>query len=132
MRHWSKTKRSRAKSPRSKFRSRFEERLACGLDKRGVAFSYESCRIEYTVVRKYTPDFIFPNGVMVEAKGYFTSADRTKHLRVRESNPLLDIRFCFQNSENKLNKKSKTSYADWCDKYGFLWCERVIPKEWVL
>jgi len=128
MRRWTK---KRSKSLRSKFRSKFEERLAGGLTRRGIAYSYESCRHEYTVVRRYTPDFIFDNGVMVEAKGYFTSADRSKHLRVRECNPSLDIRFCFQNADNKLNKTSKTSYADWCEKHGFLWCERVIPDEWV-
>jgi len=128
MTHWAK---KRSKSLRSKFRSKFEERLAAGLKRRGVSFSYESCRYEFTVVRRYTPDFIFPNGVVVEAKGYFTSADRTKTLRVRECNPDLDLRFCFQNADNKLNKKSKTSYGDWCDKHGILWCERVIPEEWL-
>ena len=129
MRRWT---RKRSKSLRSKYRSKFEERLAGGLTKRGIAFSYETSRFDYTVLRRYTPDFVFDNGVIVEAKGYFTSEDRTKHLRVRVCNPELDIRFCFQNASNKLNKKSKTSYADWCDKHGFLWCERVIPKEWVL
>jgi hypothetical protein len=128
MRRWTQR---RSKSLRSKYRSKFEERLAGGLAKRGIAFSYETSRFDYTVLRRYTPDFVFDNGVIIEAKGYFTSEDRTKHLRVRECNPELDIRFCFQNASNKLNKKSKTSYADWCDKHGFLWCERVIPTEWV-
>jgi hypothetical protein len=113
------------------YRSRFEERLALGLEKRGVSFSYETERFSYTVVRHYTPDFILDNGVLIEVKGYFTSADRTKHLKVREANPTLDIRFCFQNAKNKLNKKSKTSYSDWCEKHGFQWCEKVIPEEWV-
>ena len=113
------------------YRSRFEERLALGLQKRGVDFSYETERFSFTVVRHYTPDFFLANGVLIEVKGYFTPADRTKHLKVREANPTLDIRFCFQNAKNKLNKKSKTSYSDWCDKHGFQWCEKVIPEEWV-
>jgi len=123
---------TKKKSHRSNgYRSRFEERLALGLQKRGVDFSYEAERFLYKVERHYTPDFIFPNGVIVEVKGYFTSADRTKHLKVREYNPNLDIRFCFQNARNKLNKTSKTTYSDWCEKHGFQWCERVIPEEWV-
>ena len=101
------------------------------MDKMGVAFSYETEKLTYTVFRTYKPDFILPNGVIVEAKGYFTSADRTKHLRVREAHPELDIRFCFQNAKNRLNKSSKTTYADWCDKHGFKWCEKVIPLTWV-
>ena len=101
------------------------------MQKRGVDFSYETERFSFKVVRHYTPDFFFPNGVMIEVKGYFTSADRTKHLKVREFNPSLDIRFCFQNASNKLNKKSKTSYSDWCEKHGFEWCEKVIPEEGV-
>jgi hypothetical protein len=124
--------RHKTRSRRSNgYRSRFEERLALGLEKRGVSFSYETERFNYTVVHHYTPDFILANGVLVEVKGYFTSADRTKHLKVRECNPTLDIRFCFQNAKNKLNKKSKTSYSDWCEKHGFQWCEKVIPEEWV-
>ena len=116
---------------KSAYRSRFEERVANCLNKMEVAFSYETARLTYTVFRTYKPDFILPNGVMVEAKGYFTSADRTKHLRVREAHPELDLRFCFQNSKVKLNKTSKTTYAEWCDKKGFKWCDKVIPLSWV-
>ena len=91
------------------YRSRFEERVANNLEQMGVAFSYETERLTYTVFRTYKPDFILPNGVIVEAKGYFTPADRTKHLRVREAHPELDIRFCFQNSKVKLSKTSNYS-----------------------
>tara|TARA_Y100000361_G_scaffold51081_1_gene44584 strand:+ start:411 stop:806 length:396 start_codon:yes stop_codon:yes gene_type:complete len=116
---------------RSVYRSRFEEKVAALLEAMGVSFTYETERLTYTVFRTYKPDFILPNGVIVEAKGYFTPADRTKHLRVREANPDADIRFCFQNARVKLNKNSKTTYAAWCEKNGFKWCEKVIPKEWI-
>ena len=123
----------RRRSHRSKegYRSRFEEKVAHTLEKMGVAFSYETKKLTYTVFRTYKPDFILPNGVIVEAKGYFTPSDRTKHLRVREAHPELDIRFCFQNSKVKLNKTSNTTYAEWCDKKGFKWCDKVIPVTWV-
>jgi hypothetical protein len=79
----------------------------------------------------YTPDFILPNGIIIEAKGRWLGSDRTKHLKVREAHPELDIRFCFQNAHNKLTARSKTSYADWCDKKGFKWCHKTIPTEWM-
>lgn len=95
-------------------------------------FLYETLSLPYQVQRKYKPDFILPNGVILEVKGYFTGADRSKHLRVREAHPELDIRFVFMNANNKLNKRSKTTYAEWCDKKGFKWCHRNIPKSWIL
>jgi hypothetical protein len=97
----------------------------------GAPFDYETLKLKYTRECVYTPDFILPNGVIIEAKGYWLPADRTKHLRVRECNPEMDIRFCFQNAHNTLNKKSKTTYGDWCDKHGFLWAHKTIPKEWI-
>lgn len=115
-----------------KYRSRFEASVASFLEQRGATFSYESLRLDYTRKCKYTPDFVLPNGIIIEAKGRWIGSDRTKHLRVRESNPSLDIRFCFQNAYNKLNKNSTTSYADWCDKHDFRWCHKVIPEEWLI
>ena len=44
--------------------------------------------------------------------------------------PEFDIRFVFTSSKNKISKNSKTSYADWCDKNGFLYADKFIPEEW--
>ena len=79
---------------------------------------------------KYTPDFIGDNFI-IETKGRFTVADRRKHLCIKKQHPKLDIRFVFTNSKNKIRKNSKTSYANWCIKYGFLYCDRIIPEEWL-
>jgi len=57
-------------------------------------------------------------------------SDRVKHLLIREQHPELDIRFVFSNSGNKLGKKSSTTYAQWCDKYGFKYADGFIPVEW--
>ena len=116
---------------RSKFRSRFEEKVASALKRAGVTHSYESMKLTYTKECKYTPDFVLDNGIILEVKGYWQASDRTKHLRVREAHPDLDIRFVFQKATNTLNKNSKTTYGDWCDKHGFLWCEGVVPHEWM-
>jgi len=81
--------------------------------------------------RKYTPDFLLPNGIIIETKGRFTPADRMKHLAIQKQHPNLDIRFVFSNSKSKLRKGAKTTYADWCDKNGFLYADKDVPQEWL-
>jgi len=115
------------------YRSKFEETVAKKLEDAGVNYSYEPIKIQYEVnqVRKYTPDFLLPNGIIIETKGRFVAADRMKHLRIKEQIPELDIRFVFQNPNVKLSKTSKTSYAQWCDKNGFKWASKEVPQEWL-
>jgi len=117
---------------RCDFRSGLEYKVACQLDDLGVAYEYENLRVKYQRREStYTPDFELPNGIIIEAKGRFTSSDRSKHLRIKEQHPELDIRFVFSNSNNKLNKNSNTTYAGWCEKHGFRYSDKTIPKEWV-
>jgi hypothetical protein len=79
----------------------------------------------------YTPDFILPNGVILEAKGYFKPEDRRKMLAVKKQHPHLDIRLVFQQPLNTLTKTSKTTYAMWAEKNGFLWAPfHAIPLDW--
>ena len=114
------------------FRSGLEVSIARALEEAGVAFEYEKLKIKYEVneTRTYTPDYVFPNGIIIEGKGRFVSADRKKHLLVKKQYPALDIRFVFSNSRSKINKGSKTSYADWCVKHGFQYADKLIPVEW--
>jgi len=117
---------------RSDFRSGLEYRVACQLEDLGVAYEYEQLKVKYQRREStYTPDFELPNGIIIEAKGRFKSEDRSKHLRIKEQHPELDIRFVFSNSSNKLNKNSNTTYAGWCEKHGFKWADKVIPVEWL-
>lgn len=112
-----------------KYRSKFEKTVGDVLLKKGA--KYEAERIYYNRPSTYLPDFRLPNGIYIEAKGKFTSSDRGKHLLIRQQNPTVDIRFVFQNPFVRLSKLSKTTYADWCEKHGFLWCKGpTIPKEW--
>jgi len=116
------------------FKSRFEYEIAKFLNSVGIAVKYETERIKFIQPEKnrtYTPDFILPNGIILEAKGRFVAADRTKHKLVRDQHPELDIRFVFMNPRVKLSKKSKTTYGDWATKNGFQWCAGVIPREWL-
>lgn len=117
-----------------KYRSGLEKRIAEELNLSGVKFKYETLKISYTkpaTPHKYTPDFILPNGIIIEAKGLFSSADRKKHILVKEQHPDLDIRFVFSNSRKKLYKGSDTLYADWCNRHGFLFADKEIPSDWI-
>lgn len=81
--------------------------------------------------RKYHPDFRLENGIIIEAKGWFKSADRQKHLCIKYQHPDLDIRFVFSNSRNKIGKKSHTTYAMWCENNGFKFADKFVPAEWI-
>lgn len=127
---------AKPKTTTDPYRSGLERKIALSLQARGISFSYESEKLDFRIERtaKYLPDFILqgPNGkIYVEAKGYLTSADRSKMVRVKKSNPQADIRFVFGKSSNRLNKKSPTTYADWATKNGFPWAEKEIPDEWI-
>ncbi len=121
-------------SSKQEYRSGLEEKIANDLTSRGVGFLFEQRKIKYTPPAKehtYTPDFELANGVIIESKGYFTSADRKKMRWVKEQHPELDIRMLFGRAKNRINKGSPTTYSDWCEKNGYLWCEGRVPQEWI-
>ena len=94
---------------------------------------YEKFTLPYTIPatqHKYTPDFILPNGIIVEAKGIFDVADRQKHILVKKQYPDLEIRFVFSNPKTKLYKGSKTTYGMWCEKHGYKYAKGYIPDSW--
>ena len=98
-----------------------------------VKFKYEPFKIEWEdlAYRTYTPDFVLFNGVIIETKGQFTASDRRKHLAIKKQHPKLDIRFVFENSRRKLRKGAKSTYGEWCAKYGFRYYDRIVPEEWL-
>ena len=116
------------------YRSGLEVKVATKLQESGVEFGYETTKIKYVVpesVHTYTPDFTFPNGLIVETKGMLVVADRKKHLLIQQQRPDLNIRFVFSNSKTKIRKGSPTSYGDWCDKNNFIYADKEIPTEWL-
>jgi hypothetical protein len=115
----------------TKYRSKLEEKLARYLELNDRQFEYEPTKLPYVIEANYTPDFVLPNGVILEAKGWFKPEDRRKMLAVKAAHPELDIRMVFQNPQNPINKGSNTTYAMWCDKNGFPWAHYMrIPIEW--
>lgn len=119
---------------KSAYRSGLEETNAAYLKAAGIDPVYECYCIHYTIPprgTRYTPDFLLPNGIIVETKGRFVPEDRMKHTLIKEQHPELDIRFVFTNSNAKLYKGSPTSYAQWCTKFGFKYADRRIPDDWL-
>lgn len=135
------TARTKKKSnnPRSRalaagYRSGLEEKVQSELVKAGIQAEYECFRIPYVVPQTdhyYTPDFLLPNGIVIETKGRFTVEDRKKHLLLKEQYPEIDLRFVFTNSKGKIRKGSQTTYAMWCERNGFEYADRLVPKAWL-
>jgi|TARA_R100000315_G_C5228736_1_gene139696 hypothetical protein len=115
------------------YRSGLEDTVANYLKEHKVKFLYEKVKIEWEdlAYRTYTPDFVLNNGIIIETKGIFTVADRRKHVCIKKQHPSLDIRFVFTNSNRKLRKGAKSSYAEWCIRYGFRFYNRIIPEDWL-
>lgn len=112
------------------FRSQFEARVARALTKNNVEFLYEPLNMEYTVTRRYKPDFILGNGIFIECKGYLDSADQRKMRAIKEQYPDLDIRMLFMKLTGKV-QGSKMSNWEWCEKYNFQYAQEKIPSSWI-
>ena len=117
----------------ARYKSRFEFDFATYLENNGIEFQYEQHKFIYVPKqRTYTPDFYLPKfDMFIETKGQFVGSDRSKHKLIAEQYPNLDLRFVFQNDKVKLSKKSKTTYADWCNKNNFKYAKGVIPIGWM-
>lgn len=139
------------------FASSIERRNAELLERAGVEFWYEDgpCLINYTMPvtkgsctechgkkvvshHKYTCDlaFISESGklILIEIKGSpraWNGEARTKHLRLQELFPEIDIRFVFVNQNAKIGKGAKTTNKQWCKKNEFLCASSLIPLSWI-
>jgi hypothetical protein len=124
----------RANALKHGWRSGLEEKVANALTEAGVPFTYEKTKVKYikpASEHQYTPDFVLDNGIIIETKGLFTAIDRQKHMLVKRQHPHLDIRFVFSNSRARLSKSSRTTYAMWCVKYGYMYADKMIPQDWI-
>lgn len=116
------------------YRSGLEDKIAAQLRGLGIDPRYEEVVVEYLKPArksKYHPDFILPNGIIIESKGKFITADRQKHLLIKQQHPELDIRFVFSNPNTRINKGSPTTYAMWCEKNSFMYSKKYIPLAWI-
>jgi len=115
------------------YRSGLEDTVSKQLETQGLPVVYEQFHIPWVLHRdcKYTPDFLLPNGIIIETKGHFDTDDRQKHRAIRKQYPDLDIRFVFSRTGTRIGKRSKTTYAKWCERFGFQYAARSIPEEWL-
>ncbi len=128
-----------------KGRSNFETKVGKDLERRGIGFKYEDKQFTYDIKpynascrscgssevyeqRKYTPDFFLGSGVIVEAKGQWTSKERKLLVSVLKKHDV-DIRMLFMR-DNWLTKRHKQRYSEWCDKRGIKWAVGSVPDEW--
>lgn len=135
VKHWAqRIGQSKAKGMLMGFRSGLEGNNAKHLEALQVPVLYETFAIPYVVPQKahrYTPDFLLPNGIIVETKGIWDATDRAKHLLVKLQYPELDIRVVFTRGKAPIYPGSATTCAEWADKHGFVWAEKLIPESWV-
>ena len=116
-----------------KYRSGLEEKVAGLLSELNVSYEYETKKIPYVIQHNYTPDFVLSNSVILECKGYWDGEDRRKIKSVKEQNPDIDLRMVFQSPFNTISKRSKTTYAKWCEKHDIPWTSfQNIPLDWLI
>jgi hypothetical protein len=121
------------KKKTSKFRSGLEEKVADLLSELNVDYEYETKKIPYVIQHNYTPDFVLPNSIILECKGYWDAADRRKIKQVKKDNPDIDLRMVFQAPFNTISRRSKTTYAQWCERLDIPWTSfNNIPLDWLI
>lgn len=120
------------------FRSGLEDQLNESLKKSKKSYGYETQKLLYIIPESkhsYTPDFILTKknneNLFIESKGRWVKTDRLKFDFIFQQYPSIDLRFVFSNPNAKLYKGSKTTYAQYCDKKGWKWAAKEIPKDWL-
>ena len=115
------------------FKSKLEEKVWAVLKKEFSTVKYEPQRFKFIqpeVERTYIPDFkTGRSNVFIEAKGKLDLETRKKMVWFRDSNPTIRIIFLFMNPDNKITKRSKTTYAMWATDNGFEWLD--FRKDWL-
>ncbi len=112
-----------------KYKNDFEKEIGAKLKKLKLPFSYESRKLPYTLQGNYNPDFNLGDSTIVEGKGLFRAADRRKMVAIRKAYPDIRIILCFYDPYKRLDKRSKTTYAQWAIKNGFEWCTLETLKD---
>ncbi len=111
-------------------KSILEVRTQAWLEENDIPFEYEAEKWVYAFKpAKYTPDFKVP-GPTLECKGKLTRDVRRKLMAIATSNPERKIALIFEKPENKIERGSRTTYAEWAEKHGFLWSAVTPRKEW--
>lgn len=115
------------------FKSKLEEKVWATLKREYPLVKYEPNKFKFIqpeIERTYIPDFkTGRSNIFLEAKGKLDLETRKKMIWFRDSNPNIRIIFLFQNPDNKITKRSKTTYAMWATDNGFEWLD--FRKDWL-
>lgn len=110
------------------YRSKFEAAVAADLSRKlGQLPAYETVTVTYS--KQYKPDFVLPNGILIECKGHFPAEDRAKLLAVLNQHPDLDLRLVLQTPNCRVTG-TKLTHSRWCEKHGIPWAATVVPESW--
>jgi hypothetical protein len=117
---------------KGKYKSGLELTFAEQATSKGLPFEYEPTRFPYRRPSHYVPDWRIAEGVYIETKGYLAPFQRQGLLAFKQEYPQVRILLLFGNSQNRLNKKSKTTYGEWATKSGFEWADirEGLPTHW--
>lgn len=115
------------------FKSKLEEKVWSILKKHFPSVKYEPQKYKFIqpeIERTYIPDFkTGRSNIYIEAKGKLDLETRKKMIWFRDSNPGIRVIFLFMNPDNKITKRSKTTYAMWATDNGFEWLD--FRKDWL-
>ena len=115
------------------FKSKLEEKVWAVLKKNFPSVKYEPNKFKFIqpeIERTYIPDFkTGRSNLFLEAKGKLDLETRKKMVWFKDSNPNIRIIFLFMNPDNKITKRSKTTYAMWATDNGFEWLD--FRKDWL-
>ena len=127
-----------------KMASKAEVTFAQDMDAKQIMWMYEPEKFDWfpppAKMKKYTPDFkvMRKDGsyFFVEFKGYLRPGDKIKMRAMKKQHPDIDIRFVFMNSKKFIDKRvrkdgTRMTYADWANRYGYQFADKVIPEEWL-
>ena len=115
------------------FKSKLEEQVWKQLKAKFPTVKYEPDKYKYIQPEKqrtYVPDFkTGRRKIYLEAKGKLDLDTRHKMVWFKECNPDVTVVFLFMNPDNKITKKSKTTYWMWAEANGFKWLD--FRKDWL-
>lgn len=114
------------------YRSGLEERFQTECALNGWDLPYEQDKVKYLIPESkhtYTPDFTVTSNVYVETKGLWTAADRKKACLIKEQHPEISILYVLYRDQ-KLSKKSKTTYLGWAATAGLEACTFADKRTW--
>ena len=115
------------------YKSGLEQKFQAATQALGYHLPYEKDRIKYVIPASkhtYTPDFTVTSNVYIETKGLWTGADRKKALLIKEQHPQINILYVLYRDQ-KLSKKSNTTYLMWAEKNSLDACTFANKEHWI-